>query len=269
VTGQGLTTTADTIRLNRESGEATADGNVKSTYSELKPQPNGALLASSDPIHVTAKSMLARRDSGIARYTGDTRLWQGPNVVQAASIDFDRDHRSMVAAGAAEGGVGAVPVTTVLVQTGADGKTTLVTIASQRLTYTDTERRIHFEGGVVMRNTDATITSQELDVYLAQGKQPASNQILTQPSRTPSRLEKAVAQGNIAITQLTRRATGDTLTYLAAEDKFVLEGGPPSIFDAERGQITGDSLTFFRHDDRVLVEGGANSPVITKTRVAH
>jgi len=35
-------------------------------------------------------------------------------------------------------------------------------------------------------------------------------------------------------------------------------GGPPSIFDAERGKITGVSLTFFRGDDRVLVEGEAS-----------
>jgi len=269
VTGQGLTTTADSVRLNRESGEATAEGNVKSTYSELKPQPNGALLASSDPIHVTARSMQARRDSGVARYSGDARLWQGPNVVRGSTISFDRDARSMVAEGIAAGESLASPVTTVLVQTGADNKTTLVTITSQHLSYADSERRIHFDGGVTMHNTDATITAQSLDVYLAQSKQAASNQALTQQSTTPSRLEKAIAHSSIVITQLARRATGETLTYLAAEDKFTLEGGPPSIFDAERGQITGDSLTFFRHDDRVLVEGGANSPVITKTRVAH
>ena len=271
VTGQGLTTTADTVRLNRESGEATAEGNVKSTYSELKPQPSGALLASSDPIHVTAKTMQARRDSGIARYSGGARLWQGPNVVQAPSLSFDRDHRSMVAEGS--GGVTPTsPVTTVLVQTGADGKTTLVTITSQRLAYTDSERRIHFDGGVTMHNADATITSQALNVYLAQSKQTTSNQVFA-PSSTPSRLEKAIAQGSVNIQQLGRKATGDKLTYLAAEDKFLLqgspEGGPPSIFDAERGEITGDSLTFYRHDDRVVVEGKANSPVITKTRVAH
>jgi lipopolysaccharide export system protein LptA len=277
VTGQGLTTTADSVRLNRESGEATAEGNVKSTYSELKPQPNGALLASSDPIHVTAKAMQARRDSGVARYSGGARLWQGPNLVQAATIEFDRDHRSMeasgqnagVAAGDSDGTPADKLVTTVLVQTGADGKTTLVTITSQRLTYTDSERRIHFDGGVTMHNTDATIISQSLDVYLAHSKQATSNQLVTAKSTAPSQLEKAVAHGSVVITQLARKATGENLTYLAAEDKFTLEGGPPSIFDAERGKITGDSLTFFRHDDRVLVEGGANSPVITKTRVAH
>ena len=65
-----------------------------------------------------------------------------------------------------------------------------------------------------------------------------------------------------------RRAEGQKLVYTAAEDKFVLSGGPPSIFDAEHGKITGVSLTFFRRDDRVLVEGEANNPVVTQTRVA-
>ena len=56
-------------------------------------------------------------------------------------------------------GAAPTPVTTVLVQTGADGKTTLVTITSLHLTYTDSERRIHFDGGVTMRNTDATMSA--------------------------------------------------------------------------------------------------------------
>jgi len=56
--------------------------------------------------------------------------------------------------------------------------------------------------------------------------------------------------------------------YTALEDKFVLTGGPPSIFDAEHGKITGVSLTFFRRDDRVLVEGSNSFPTVTQTRVA-
>ncbi len=50
----GMTTTATHVRMNRQTGEGFADDDVKTTYSDLKPQPNGALLANSDPIHVTA-----------------------------------------------------------------------------------------------------------------------------------------------------------------------------------------------------------------------
>src|SRR5580704_7599803 len=70
VTNGSMATTATTIRMNRASGEATAEGNVKSTYSDLKEQPDGALLASASPIHVTARTMTAQSSSGLAVYTG-------------------------------------------------------------------------------------------------------------------------------------------------------------------------------------------------------
>jgi lipopolysaccharide export system protein LptA len=84
----------------------------------------------------------------------------------------------------------------------------------------------------------------------------------------PGQLDHMVAEGNVIVQQPNRRADGQKLVYTAADDKFVLTGGPPSIFDAEQGKITGVSLTFFRGDDRVLVEGEASTPVVTQTRVA-
>ena len=118
VTDGGMTTTANSMRLNRATGDAFAEGNVKSTYSDLKPQPDGALLSSSSPIHVTARSMSVHGSSAIALYTGDARLWQDANVVEAQSIEFDRDHRSMVALGSDASRI----VSTVLVQ-GEPGQT--------------------------------------------------------------------------------------------------------------------------------------------------
>ena len=258
VVEQGLTTTAQALRLNRATGEAVAEGNVKSTYSELKPQPGGALLASGDPIHVTAGRMEALRDPGRATYTGDARLWQGANVVQASSIEFDRNTRHVTAQG------GSKPVTTVMVEAGTDGKFTLVTISSERLTYADSERRAHFEGRVEMKAGYGRVTADTLDAYLIAIGQDVKNKQVN----TPARLEKVVAQGHVLVVQGLRKAQGEQLAYTTAEDKFVLTGGPPSIFDAERGKITGDSLTFYRRDDRVLVEGTASSPTVTRTRVA-
>ena len=82
------------------------------------------------------------------------------------------------------------------------------------------------------------------------------------------KIDHIIASGQVVIVQPGRRATGDQLVYTTAEDKFVLTGGPPSIFDAEHGKITGVSLTLFRHDGRVLVEGNNTSPTVTQTRVA-
>src|SRR3984957_1706330 len=301
----GMATTAQVIRINRATGEALAEGDVKSTYSELQEQPNGSLLASSSPIHVTARSMTARNHPAIAIYTGGARLWQDANVIEAPTIQFDREHRSLVAQGTQ-----ARPVSTILVQpektqpeqsqaaqarpvhgrlkgrgkadssnSGAAGKSdgpTLVAITAAKFTYVDSERKAHYEGGVSAKSTDFTASSQTMDVYLLPRSQivsqnPSHVASQTKPSQSVTgqgRVDHVVAQGHVLVLQPNRRADGEKLVYTAAEDKFVLTGGSPSIFDAEQGKVTGVSLTFFRADDRVLVEGEASTPVVTQTRVA-
>jgi lipopolysaccharide export system protein LptA len=286
----GMITTANTIRINRVSDDAFADGNVKSTYSDLKEQPNGALLASSSPIHVTAAKMTAHNSPAVAFYEGNARLWQDANIIEAPSIQFDRERRSLVA----EGNTGE-PVSTVLVeeklgqpsdkgmaknesakpQRKGESKSNKkseekldqdspITITSAKLTYADDDRQAHYTGGVTAKGTGFEATADEMDAYLLPRSQASTNQSFSGPGR----LDRMIAQGHVVIQQPGRRAEGQTLVYTASVDKFVLTGGPPSIFDAERGKITGVSLTFFRADDRVLVEGKASTPVVTQTRVA-
>jgi lipopolysaccharide export system protein LptA len=282
VVDNGMTTTAQTIRLNRVTGDAIAEGNVKSTYSDLKAQPDGGMLAASDPIHVTSHSMTVHRSPAVTVYTGDARLWQNANVVEAPTLQFDRDHRSLVAQGTGQESVGtglrpvragqspaatqplAQAVSTVLVQVDKSGKATPVRITSGRLNYTDAERRIFLDGGVTAKGPDTALTAKQMTVFL----RPRSESQAGAGPGTPGQVERIVAEGNVMITQPARHASGDRLVYTAAEDKFILTGGTPSIFDAERGKITGDSLTFYRHDDRVLVEGRETSPTVTRTQVA-
>jgi lipopolysaccharide export system protein LptA len=259
VADSGMTTTAQIIRLDRTTGDAVAEGDVKSTYSQLKAQPDGALLASADPIHVTSRSVTARRAPAVAIYSGNARLWQNANVVQSPSIQFDREHRSLVAQGTAT-----QPVSTVLVQVDKSGKAMPVAITSPRLSYNDAERKIVLNGGVTAKGADVTMTARQMNVFLRSRTQSSADN----GSTAPGQVDRIVAEGDIVITQPSRRATGERLEYVAADDKFVLTGGPPSIFDAEHGKITGDSLTFFRRDDRVLVEGRETSPTTTRTRVA-
>jgi lipopolysaccharide export system protein LptA len=280
----GMATTAKIIGINRATGDALAEGDVKSTYSELKEQPDGALLASSSPIHVTARNMTAHNSPALALYTGNARLWQDANVIEAPSIQFDRDRRFVTAQGRP-----AQPVQTILVQKqraqeDAPEKTSgirtkseagrrkaarpsgssPIAITATQLTYADSERRVHYEGGVVARGADFTAAAKTLDAYLLSRSQTSMNQSVAGPGQ----VDRMVAENDVVIQQPSRRAEGQTLVYTAADDKFVLTGGPPSIFDAEQGKITGVSLTFFRRDDRVLVEGEASTPVVTQTRVA-
>ena len=251
-------TAAHSIRLNRETGDAYAEGDVKSTYRDLKPQSSGALLASASPIHVTARAMMAHRSPAVAVYTGAARLWQNANILEASSIQFDRDRRSVIAQGSE-----AQPVSTVLVQADKNGAVTPVTITSSGFTYTDANRMAHLEGKVQAKGADVTVSAGEMDIYLRAAEQSTPNQM-----SAPGKIDHIIARKQVAITQPGRHANGEQLTYTAAEDKFVLTGGSPSIFDAEHGKVTGVSLTFFRTDDRVLVEGNNSHPTVTQTRVA-
>jgi lipopolysaccharide export system protein LptA len=268
VVDNGMTTTAQTIRMNRVTGEALAEGNVKSTYSDLKAQPDGGMLASSDPIHVTSHTMTAHRSSGIALYSGNARLWQNANVVEAPTIEFDRDHRSLIAGvapGAAEGVKPEAPtVKTLIVQLDKKGNVTPIHVTSSRLTYEDQLRKIFLDGGVTAKGADATVTSQEMTVFLL----PRSKSQAGLGPAAPGQVDRIIAQDHVVITQPARHGNGDRLVYTSADDKFVLTGNSPSIFDAERGKSTGDSLTFYRQDDRVLVEGRKTSPAVTRTQVA-
>ncbi len=258
ITDKGLLTTARIFRMNRASGDAVAEGNVKTTYSDLREHPNGALLAGGSPIHVVAHRMSSQRGSAVATYTGDARIWQDANVVDASTIHFDRDRRSVVAQSDGK------PVSTVLVQVDKQGNVTPVSITSGRLTYTDDQHNAHFDGSVNARGRDIAVTADHLDAFLVPRDQTTENRAI----KGQGQLQRMVAEGNVVIQTPTRRATGDKLVYTTDDDKFVLSGGSPSIFDAERGKIRGDSLTFFRRDDRVLVEGRDTSPTVTQTRVA-
>jgi lipopolysaccharide export system protein LptA len=261
----GMTTTARQILLNRSTGELTADGSVKTSYSDLKPQPGGALLAGGEPIHVTAHSMTAQRATAMVHYSGDARLWQGANTVQAEIIDFDRDHRSIVARTAPKGQSSGRLINTVLVQQGKGGQPALVNIASTGLTYDDSQRVVHFDGRVTVRSTDGVMTANSANVYLkarANGEKPSSAL-----GSGPGQVDYIVAEGDIRLQQPTRQAKGERLVYTAADDKFVLTGGNPTLTDAEHGTVQGASLTFYNRDDKVLIESGGSSRTLTRTQV--
>jgi len=150
-------------------------------------------------------------------------------------------------------------------------------VTSDKLTYTDEERRARYTGDVFAKTATNTINSQQIDVYLkpadpdAKGTTPAPSSAAQKKSIIPgsdgpSQIDHMVAVGKVVVTGPNRRAVGDRLVYTAEDGKYFLTGKSPSIFDAEHGTVWGDSLTFYSHDDRVLVESKRSSPTITRAR---
>ncbi len=255
IVDSGLNITADTVELSRKTGNAVAQGNVKTTYHDPKPQTNsGGMLGSSEPIHVTGTTATASRGAGVAKYTA-ARLWQGENIVEAPSLIFDKTRRSLQAQGGPDG-----RVISVFVMPGKNGKGTPANITSDRLSYVDLDRKAVFSGKVLVKGDEFTLNADSAQVLLRPRNTGGGN-------AGGNQLDRIVAQGDIQIQQAGRKALGSQLVYTGDDQKFVLTGAPgrlPSIFDAEHGKITGDSLTFFSHDGRVLVGSGENPHTLTQ-----
>jgi len=52
-----------------------------------------------------------------------------------------------------------------------------------------------------------------------------------------------------------RTVTGSQLTHSPAEDKYVVNGAPVRMVDADCQETSGKTLIFWKASDRVLVDG--------------
>jgi hypothetical protein len=71
----------------------------------------------------------------------------------------------------------------------------------------------------------------------------------------------------VVVEQGDRRGTAERGLYTAAEEKYVLSGGTPTLFDPVEGTTTGRELTFYRADDTIVVDSGNGLRTLTKHRV--
>ncbi|MGA9179472.1 MAG: hypothetical protein WB117_00795, partial [Candidatus Acidiferrales bacterium] len=80
-------------------------------------------------------------------------------------------------------------------------------------------------------------------------------------------LQRALALGGVTVRQGDRVGTAEQAEYTAADGKFVLSGGHPTIIDAASDATTGHSLTFFVANDTILIDSQDGSRTLTKHRV--
>jgi lipopolysaccharide export system protein LptA len=82
-----------------------------------------------------------------------------------------------------------------------------------------------------------------------------------------SQIERAVSTGGVVVEQGDRRGTAEKGVYTAADSRFVLSGGAPTLYDAEGSTTTGRELTFNLADDTIIVDSGNGTRTLTKHRV--
>jgi LPS export ABC transporter protein LptC len=220
-----------------------ARGKAQTTYYSQE-QTNGATPFSKvkSPVFLVSNSVEFQHDSGIGIYTGEARAWQDDNFVSADKLTLRRDNRRMEGDG---------HVQSALYQARrkeASGARTVVPVfaTSNRMFYSDTDRLLHYEGNVDIKQGTERITSEVADVYLM---------------KELGEVERMVAQRTVVVTQPGKRGTGNWAQYSAADETVVLTGEPARVEDAQQGNSESRRLTVYLRENRVVSDspGGAQS----------
>ncbi len=268
LTEEGSELTANSIVFHRMTGEAEANGGVKTTYQ----QGSGG----GDPVHVVAGAARFDRARDEATFLGasgtDARLWQGADSISAPTIVVARKLGTLTAHGAG----GRTAVHAVFAESnGAKGKpgtapgAAVVRVTSASLVYSAAERTATLKGDVLAQNGTAQIRAANAEVFLASAAAAGGKGTRRVVPNPGGAVERIVAQGGVQFAAPGKKGSGEKLVYTAQDSRFVLTGTaakPPQLTDAMHGSVTGASLLFTNRDDSVVVNGGASSAV-TETRV--
>ena len=261
ITDSESRTTAQKVMLEQKSGQFAAEGGVVSTYF------GGAAGKSSkttEPAHIAAARLSGANSSGEVVYSGHARLWQGATVLEADEISLSRDQKAMSAQG---------NVVAVFPQTSGRGilpasqnkkaEPTLWEVRAPELTYSGSEGKAHLQDGVRISSGTVSLAARTVDVDMGVTKSSESGASLLGAGQ----MSGAFAQGNVEVRQGDLRATAETATYTAADGKFILSGGQPTITDASGNSTSGRSLTFFLPNDTILIDSQEGSRTLTRHRV--
>jgi LPS export ABC transporter protein LptC len=250
------------------------------------------LLKENAPINVNADRMAYAGAGGAATYTGNASLWQGETSIRADEIRLDQSKGDLIASGAARA---ALMLTGKLSQGRADeiryeDARHIVTYESRRPP--PRGRGAGRQAGAAPAPTPAPVpppappargaASTRGGAAAARPVAPAGptpaylsgpqgelrawkiEVLLTPDAGKADRME---AYDDVTLRVEMKRASGDRLTYFAADERYVMTGSavaPVCVVDPNRAS-TGKTLVFYRSADKVLVDGNEETRTQTKS----
>jgi len=216
-------TRASKITFHQGTGDIEAEGRVRSTDLGEK---KASIQLSPVPANLSAEHMTGNAKTGRALYTGHARMWQGPSVLEAGSIELLRETRMLHAKG---------DVRAVFPQQGsaniAKAKTKQPAnwhITCGTLTYWDAENRAHLEQNVVAQSADERMRGPVLELYFTRAPDAKAG------GEGTAQISRAVGTGGVVVEEGDRRGTAERGVYTAEDNRFVLSGGTPPRFTTPR-----------------------------------
>lgn len=250
---QGSHLRAQTIWLNQTNGEVRASGSVTGSFEEQK--SNATENSTVDSAQISADEMngiMATKSThspGHAVFSGHARLWQGPDVLQAQTIELWQSEQRAEAHGNVLGafveaphGGGFSPSK----QAGKKEGPVLWQVRAPKVDYWSDDGKMEWSGGVDARSSEGVMTGETLEAWFSKDKSHQQT------------LERALVSGHVRVEQNGRIGKAENGEYLVRYGKFILSGGQPTLADASGNTTTGHNLTFFLANDTILVDSKIN-----------
>jgi lipopolysaccharide export system protein LptA len=193
------------------------------------------MLKDDQPAYVTAPALNYDGDADKAIYTGGARLWQGDTAVSAEMITIDEKTGDLI-------GHNNVRSSQIMQQTDSQTqeKKQVPTVATaQDMHYEDALHRNTYTTNAHMVGQTGDMRAVKIELYMAE---------------EGGALERAEAYEDVTVKTDIRTATGNRLTYFAADERYLMHGRPVTVIEQCK-QTIGKSCTFWRGTDRILMDG--------------
>ena len=276
ITDASSKTTARSAVFNQAASEFHAIGRV----ATIEKSSHGSQLVNfaPGPGRVSGERLDANSATGRAVYSGSARLWQGDSIVEAETIELNRQTQTLLATGQvhavfpqaagashSQASSGKLP-----------NKAEFWHAEGNRLIYRSDECRGRMEEKVRAHSEEGSMTADAMDFFFA----PAGNSATADGGATPKpagdppngggtgqQLIRASAFGSVNVEQQGRHGKATRADYTAEDGRFVLSGGTPTVYDASGNATQGRQLTFFFGDDSINVDSAEGLRTLTLHQV--
>jgi lipopolysaccharide export system protein LptA len=196
------------------------------------------MLKQDQPVYATAADLSYDGAARLAVYSGQApgqaRLWQGDTTIQGDRVTVDDATGNLAAKGR---------VASTLILEQRDEKTkTLDRVPSigsaDELLYEDGLRRATYTGNAHVSGPQGDLRAVKIELYLA---------------ASSSELDRVEAYTMVTMRDVSRSASGDRLTFVSADGRYVMVGSPVKI-EADCRETTGRTLTFYKSTNNIIVE---------------
>jgi lipopolysaccharide export system protein LptA len=271
VTDPSSSTTAQSVIFNQMTNEFHAIGRVATVETSSSGGSQFVNFATG-PARVSGERLDGNSTTGRSIYSGKARLWQGDSIVEAETIELNRQTHILIATGQVHAVFPQAPPSNH--GPAEPKKPEYWHVEGDRLTYLSDENRGRMEERVHAHSEEGSMTADAMDFFFAPAENAPTPDASTKPTAEPGKgsgtgqqLVRASGFGSVKVEQQGRHGSGDRADYTAEDGRIVLSGGTPTVYDALGNATHGRQLTFFFGDDSIDIDSAKGSRTLTLHQV--